>query len=506
MNMKILPIIAILAVILISGCLDSTGQVTQTENVDNCSTTGAITEELNDKSAPTCTVSCRTCEKLNSIVCVCESITPCCGNYVCEPEETHTSCPSDCEEKESTRSPNENKFTISILSEKIKYPPQSLDIHGDMAAWADLETGVYVKNIVSNDLFHVSDSPLDRNVMVYGEYVAYEAVDKMGSVNIALAKIGDGDRTLITCDNAPKSLLNFDNNIVIFTAPGGYYYTDIRNITRSCDSDREVTIKNSGNNPYKIKNIVTLQPGETATIPAHEIGYTPIYDPYTKVNLDSHLKIVEDSQPMQITLLYTSAADCPYLEGHGGKGQYVPLILANGSILCVDFTNRDFNDYHFDEKRNQVFYTLWNENKPEVRIFAKPVGGEKLFEINNKNSISDVNKISRHVYYECYETGYRGICIVYRQFLAVYHFGSDILVVFPGDKLRLHEHGPSEIVEVGYYFSDPPTDTPSTGDAFVWASRANLSISEISECSIYTENDYVALCESRFSIYVFRMK
>jgi len=45
---------------------------------------------------PECEISCGPCQEINLEQCICEDITPCCGNLVCEVGETHETCPNDC--------------------------------------------------------------------------------------------------------------------------------------------------------------------------------------------------------------------------------------------------------------------------------------------------------------------------------------------------------------------------------------------------------------------------
>jgi len=50
---------------------------------------------------PGCDLTCGPCQSLNIDLCICENITPCCGNDICEPwavpPETYETCPQDCE-------------------------------------------------------------------------------------------------------------------------------------------------------------------------------------------------------------------------------------------------------------------------------------------------------------------------------------------------------------------------------------------------------------------------
>jgi hypothetical protein len=43
-----------------------------------------------------CVLTCEACEVLNVEECVCEPVVPCCGNEVCEENETYENCPEDC--------------------------------------------------------------------------------------------------------------------------------------------------------------------------------------------------------------------------------------------------------------------------------------------------------------------------------------------------------------------------------------------------------------------------
>jgi hypothetical protein len=67
----------------------------QCSDLNNCNLNLDRPPEVRSCGAD-CEVACHSCQQINLSTCSCAESVPCCGNHICEPEETVWSCPVDC--------------------------------------------------------------------------------------------------------------------------------------------------------------------------------------------------------------------------------------------------------------------------------------------------------------------------------------------------------------------------------------------------------------------------
>ncbi len=108
-GMKIISYLALMIVILlVLGCDDAmTDRLSNaSDSVSQAANRALGKEKTGSQSAPACPVSCDdndsctadACSQETGYGCIHDQLTPCCGNFACEPGETYSTCPEDCPE------------------------------------------------------------------------------------------------------------------------------------------------------------------------------------------------------------------------------------------------------------------------------------------------------------------------------------------------------------------------------------------------------------------------
>lgn len=80
-----------------------------------------------------CSKTCGACQQLDKIKCTCQDIKPCCGNGICENEESSDSCLEDCEPEIKTQT-----IELHVYISEIMYNPSTAQGKDDYNEWIEI--------------------------------------------------------------------------------------------------------------------------------------------------------------------------------------------------------------------------------------------------------------------------------------------------------------------------------------------------------------------------------
>ncbi len=149
MNLKILPIVLILIIILLSGCTQEQNQPNEAQNLkcnSSCDDKNPCTEDI--------------CSEQTNFKCEHKEIIPCCGNNKCEQGENYLNC-EDCAEIKTTTDLSKLAFDLKdlpddyeikekrIVSKSEVNMSEALNISKELMEWDE----GYIASFIKKDTF-----------------------------------------------------------------------------------------------------------------------------------------------------------------------------------------------------------------------------------------------------------------------------------------------------------------------------------------------------------------